>query len=84
MKNKPTVLGKSFIVKDGDDIMFTIGAHDILPDYFRVYSSATYNGFGYRKTTVWEQIDRGNWIITAPPSDELSSLFQQAVGQFVK
>lgn len=63
MGNKPSVLGKTFIVEDGDDVVFTISEHNTLPDHFRIYSKDIPEGYGFKKTTVWQLIDKKQWII---------------------
>lgn len=66
---KPSVVGRTFKVKDGDDeLLFKIEAHETIPEYFTVNGYNKQNGwfetsYSYLKTTVWEEIDRGQWIL---------------------
>lgn len=72
IKIKPTVAGKSFKVSGEEDtnrIFYILNSGDF-PDCFKVAGWTDIPARGemetlylYKKTTVWEQIDRKQWII---------------------
>lgn len=59
-KIKPSLLGKTFKVLNGDGQTFYIMAHH-LPTYFTVIGKDTANG--YMKTTVWQLVDKKQWVV---------------------